>query len=165
MLAPFFPFKLNWGSYIVYIAKTASKKKGTLNYSLKVLSPEVAFISVNLPYYLASNTVVMSRLALLTATWIGQMTHGYVRMVLPLTSTHLVLPLIAEMQQVLLWQVFFIAVTIVEVHLNWLNWFYFLILVADPLDILIGCCRLLYQYSQMLQGCPCQHLFPLTVML
>ena len=71
MLAPFFPFKLNWGSYIVYIAKTASKKKGTLNCSLKVLSPEVAFISVNLPYYLASNTVVMSRLALLTATWIG----------------------------------------------------------------------------------------------
>ena len=71
MLAPFFPFKLNWGSYIVYIAKTASKKKGALNCSLKVLSPEVAFISINLPHYLASNTVVISRLVLLTATWIG----------------------------------------------------------------------------------------------
>ena len=34
--------KLNWGSYIVSIAKTASKKIGALIRSMKFLSPEVA---------------------------------------------------------------------------------------------------------------------------
>ena len=35
--------KLDWGSYIVSIAKTASKKIGTLNRSMKFRSPKVAF--------------------------------------------------------------------------------------------------------------------------
>ena len=34
--------KLNWGSYIISIAKTASKKIGALISSMKFLSPEVA---------------------------------------------------------------------------------------------------------------------------
>ena len=34
--------KLDWGSYIVSIAKTASKKIGALIRSMKLLSPEVA---------------------------------------------------------------------------------------------------------------------------
>ena len=34
--------KLDWGSYIISIAKTASKKIGTLVCSVKFLSPEVA---------------------------------------------------------------------------------------------------------------------------
>ena len=34
--------KLNWGSYIIPNAKTASKKIGTLLHSMKFLSPEVA---------------------------------------------------------------------------------------------------------------------------
>ena len=34
--------KLEWGSYNIYIAKTASKKIGTLICSMKFLSPEVA---------------------------------------------------------------------------------------------------------------------------
>ena len=37
-----FSFKLNWGSYIISIAKTASTKIGTLIPSLKFLSPGVA---------------------------------------------------------------------------------------------------------------------------
>ena len=37
-----FSSKLDWGSYIVSIAKTASKKIGTLIRSMKFLSPEVA---------------------------------------------------------------------------------------------------------------------------
>ena len=32
---------LDWGSYIIYIAKTASKKIGALIRSMKFLSPEV----------------------------------------------------------------------------------------------------------------------------
>ena len=34
--------KLDWGSYIISIAKTASKKIGALIHSMKFLSPEVA---------------------------------------------------------------------------------------------------------------------------
>ena len=41
--------KLDWGSYIVSIAKTASKKIGALIRSIKFLSPEFALISINLP--------------------------------------------------------------------------------------------------------------------
>ena len=52
MLGSFFSSKLNWGSYIVSNAKIASKKT------------EALF----LPYGLARNTVVISRLVLLANT-------------------------------------------------------------------------------------------------
>ena len=42
MLGLTFSSKLDWGSYIISIAKTASKKIGTLICSMKFLSPEVA---------------------------------------------------------------------------------------------------------------------------
>ena len=42
MLGLTFSFKLGWGSYIVSIAKTASKKIGTLIRSMKFFSHEVA---------------------------------------------------------------------------------------------------------------------------
>ena len=42
MLGLSFSFKLDWGFYIVSIAKTASKKIGTLIRSMKFFSPEVA---------------------------------------------------------------------------------------------------------------------------
>ena len=42
MLGLIFSFKLYWGSYIISIAKTASKKIGALSHSMKFLSPEVA---------------------------------------------------------------------------------------------------------------------------
>ena len=42
MLGLTFSSKLDWGSYIISIAKTASKKIGTLIRSMKCLSSEVA---------------------------------------------------------------------------------------------------------------------------
>ena len=42
MLGLTFSFKLDWGPYIISIAKTASKKIGALIRSMKFLSPEVA---------------------------------------------------------------------------------------------------------------------------
>ena len=42
MLGLTFSSKLDWGSYIISIAKTASKKIGALTRSMKFLSPEVA---------------------------------------------------------------------------------------------------------------------------
>ena len=41
MLGLTFSSKLDWGSYIISIAKTASKKIGALIHSMKFLSPEV----------------------------------------------------------------------------------------------------------------------------
>ena len=42
MLGLTFSSKLDWGSYIISIAKTASKKIGALILSMKFLSPDVA---------------------------------------------------------------------------------------------------------------------------
>ena len=42
MLGFAFSFKLDWGSYIISIANTASKKIGALIRSMKFLSPEVS---------------------------------------------------------------------------------------------------------------------------
>ena len=67
MLVLTFSSKLDWGSYIISIAKTASKKIGALILSMKFLSPEVAL-------YLYKSTIghtwntVMSGLVLLVAT-------------------------------------------------------------------------------------------------
>ena len=42
MLGVTFSSKLDWGTYIISIAETASKKIGALIHSMKFLSPEVA---------------------------------------------------------------------------------------------------------------------------
>ena len=42
MLRLTFSSKLDWGSYIISVAKTASKKTGALIHCIKFLSPEVA---------------------------------------------------------------------------------------------------------------------------
>ena len=52
--------KLDWGSYITSVAKSTSRKIRALIHSMKFLSPEVLFISINLPYNHAWNTVVTS---------------------------------------------------------------------------------------------------------
>ena len=65
MLGLTFSSKLNWDSYIISIAKTASKKIGALIRSMEFLSPEVALYL----YDYVWNTVVISGLVLLVATW------------------------------------------------------------------------------------------------
>ena len=61
--------KLDWGSYIIFIAKTASKKIGVLICSVRFLSPELLCISINLSYSYAWNNVIISGLVLLVAAW------------------------------------------------------------------------------------------------
>ena len=68
MLGLTFSSKLDWGSHIISIVKTASKKIRALICSKKFLSPQVALISINLPFGHAWNIVVMSGLVLLVAT-------------------------------------------------------------------------------------------------
>ena len=49
MLGLTFASKLDWGSYIISIVKTLSKKIGAMIHSMKFLSPEVLCISINAP--------------------------------------------------------------------------------------------------------------------
>ena len=67
MLGLTFSSKLDWGSYIISIAKTASKKIGALIRSMKFLSPEVALYLYKST--ICPCTVVMSGLVSLVATW------------------------------------------------------------------------------------------------
>ena len=66
----FFSCELNRASYIVFIAKTASKKIGILIRTTKFFFLRLPFITINLPYALARNIVVIFRLVLLDSTWI-----------------------------------------------------------------------------------------------
>ena len=69
MLELTFSSKLDWGSYIIRLSKTASKKIGSVIRSMAFLFPEVALYLINLPYGYVWNTVVVSGLVLLLATW------------------------------------------------------------------------------------------------
>ena len=64
-----FSSKLHWGSYIVSHVKTAFKKIKALIFSMKFFSPE-ADLPINISSGLAWNTVFISRLVVLDATWI-----------------------------------------------------------------------------------------------
>ena len=62
--------KLGWRYYIISIAKTASKKIGVLNRSIKFFLLMLLCIFINLPYTHLWNAVVTSGLVPLVATWI-----------------------------------------------------------------------------------------------
>ena len=64
-----FSSKLDWGSYIISIAKTAFKKIGALIHSMKFFLLRLLYISVNLSSAHVWNTVVKPGLVLLVATW------------------------------------------------------------------------------------------------
>ena len=69
MLGLTFSSKFDCGSNIISIAKTVSKKTGALICSRNFFLLRLLCIPINLPYGHAWNTVVMSRLVLLIATW------------------------------------------------------------------------------------------------
>ena len=70
MLRLTFPSKLNWGSYITHIAKSASKKIGALIHSMKFFSFEFTLYLYKCTTQLSmEKTVAMSRMVLLAATW------------------------------------------------------------------------------------------------
>ena len=64
MLGLTFFSKLDWGSYIISIAKTASKKIGALLHYMKFLSPEVAL-------YLYKSTVIWQCMEYCCHVWPG----------------------------------------------------------------------------------------------
>ena len=102
-------------------------------------------ISRNLPYCHAWNTVVMSELVLLVATWNCWISYknGYVELLvlrlLPLLNPWLIVEInVASLS-------FFYRYYFGRCHLNWLNWLHFLILEVGLLVILIDC--MIFQHS------------------
>ena len=69
MLGLTFSSKLDWGCYIISIAKTVSKKIGALIRSMKSLSPEVALYLYKSTIAHVWSTLVTSGLVPLVATW------------------------------------------------------------------------------------------------
>ena len=104
---------------------------------MKFLSSDVdQFLYINLPYDHAQNTVVMSGLVLLVATWNCWISYksGYAGLLVLHMLLLLNPQLIVELQPA---QVFSISNSLEDVHLNWLYWFYFLIREVSLLFILI----------------------------
>ena len=92
-------------------------------YFLRLLS-----ISINLPYCLAWKIVIMFRLVLLITNWIYW--TSYENKHVKLLVLHLLLLnswLIVKMHPNNI--VFSIGLTSADVHLKWMNWFYFLIFI------------------------------------
>ena len=87
-----FSSELDWGHYIVFIAKTVSKKIKALTLLYNFLLQRLPFISKNLPYALSWKTVGMSGVMFLINTF-------YLRLILYLLT--LLNPwFIAEMETV-----------------------------------------------------------------
>ena len=130
--------KLDWGSYIVSIAKTASKKIGALIRSMKFLSPEVAL-------YLYKSTIrpcmeycchVWAGAPSCYLEFLNKLPKRICRTVGPSLTASLE-PLANRRNVARL--IFSAGITLVDVQLNWLNWFHFHILEGDLVAILIDC--------------------------
>ena len=93
-------------------------------------------ISIIVPYDLAWNTVVMSELVPLAATLLDKLQNWMWRTLGPSLAASLE-PL-AHRWNVANLSLLYIGITLVDVHLNWLNWFNFLILLGGLLVIPIN---------------------------
>ena len=138
MLGLTFSSKLDWGSYIISIAKTASKKIGALIRSMKFLSPEVAL-------YLYKSTI-RPCMEYCCHVWAGALScyfelldklqKGICRTV-GLSVAASLEPL-AHRPNVATLSLFY-RYSLVDVLQSWLNWFHFLFLEGGLLVILIDC--------------------------
>ena len=97
------------------------------------------YISINLPHGLAWNTVVMLGIVLLVATCNCCISYKNG----PWSFTCCLSWTLDSRRNVAILSFFYIGITLVDVHLNWLNWFHFLILEGGPLVILIDCMNFL----------------------
>ena len=111
MLGLYFACKLDWGSYIIFIAKAASKKIEALICSMKYLSFEV--------------TVHLYKCTLWSC-----------------------LEYCCHCQNIA--SLYLLVITLLDVHLNWLNWFHFSILERDLFVILIDCTNFLSPFLDVM---------------
>ena len=143
MLGLTFSSKLDWGFYIISIAKTASKKIGALLRSMKFLSPEVAL-------YLYKSTILPC-MEYCCHIWAGdpscyldlldKLQKLTCRIVGPSLATSLE-PLAHRQNAAsvsLFYRHYFYNIIIFDVLQNWLNWFHFLFFEGGLLVILKDC--------------------------
>ena len=149
MLGLTFSSKLDWGSCIISIAKSASKKIGALICYMKSLSPEVAL-------YLYKSTI-RPFMEYCCHVWAGAPSY-YLELLDMLQkricrtvgpSLAASLEPLAHRRNVANLSLFY-SITLVDVHLNWLNWLhsidsllYTSFLIIGVLVILIDCMILL----------------------
>ena len=132
MLGLTFSSKLDWGSYIIFIAKTGSKRIGALICSMKFLSPEVSL-------YLYKSTICPC-MKYCCHAWTGvpsyylelldKLQKWICRIAGPSLATSLEPLKCSHLKSFL-----FIGFTSTDVHLNCLNWFHFLSLEGGQLFI------------------------------
>ena len=121
MLGLTFPSKFDWGSYIISIAKTASKKIEALIRSMKFLSPEVAL-------YLYKSTI-RPCMEYCCHVWAGalscylELLDKLQKRIYKIVGPSLTASLepLAHRQNV---ASFSIGITLVDIFQNWPNWFY-----------------------------------------
>ena len=137
MLGLTFSSKLDWCSYIVSVAVTGSKKIGALIRSMNFLSAVVAL-------YLYTSTI-QPCMEYCCHVWTGA-PSCYLELLDKLQKRicRTVDPSLAASLELLAYRlyvakVFPIGITLVDVHLNWLNLFHFLILEGGLLVFLIDC--------------------------
>ena len=147
------PFLLNWIGVLTLslLLKLPPRKLEPWFVLWSFFFLRLLYIFISLPYDLAWNAVVMSGLVLLVTTWICWI--SYKNRYAGMLVLHLLLLLnpwlIVEMYPA---QVFTIGITLVDVYLNWPNWFHFLILEGGLLAILIGCMNILSPFLDA-KGC------------
>ena len=130
-----FSSKLDWGPYIICIAKSATKKIGALICSMKFLSPEVAL-------YLYKS-IIRPCIVYCYHVWAGA-PSCYLESLdkLQKQMCRTTVPSLAASFEPLAHHrnvpglSLFLGITLVDVHLNWRNWLHFLILEGGLLVIL-----------------------------
>ena len=136
MLGLTFFSKLDWGLYIFSIAKTVSKKTGALIRSMKFLSPEVCM-------YLYKSTIhpfmeyccqIWAGAPSCYLELLGKLQKQICRAAVPslATSFETLADRWAKLE-------YFLCITLVDVHLNRLNWFCFSFFEGGQLAILLDC--------------------------
>ena len=123
MLGLSFSSQLNWGPQIVSLTRLSLRKSDPWFVLWNLFFLKLRYIFINLPSGLQENTTFMSRLVI--AIWF---------LSVDIQKHHLLLPWnpwsILEMFPVI---VISKGITLVNVDLNWLNWYHFFILAGDPL--------------------------------
>ena len=114
MLGLTFSSKLDWGSYIISIAKTASKKIEALIHSMKFLSPEVALYLYESAICTCAPSCYLELLKQICKNeYVGLSVLHFLLLLNPW--------LIIEMWPA---KVFSIGITLVDALRKWLNWFH-----------------------------------------
>ena len=138
MLGLTFSSRLDWGSYIICFAKTASTKIGAIIHSMKFLSSKVAL-------YLYKSTI-RPCMEYCCHVWAGapscylELLDKLQKRICRILVLHLLL-LLNPLLIVEMWlaQVFSIGITLVNVLQKWHNWFHFLFIEVGLLVILVDC--------------------------